>query len=272
MIEPMRVGRLFFRFAACCALFLCSQLASAGLFDDDEARRAIIELRQNHADLKQQVDGLSLSVAAKQDEESKRATEDATALRRSLIELQNQLDASRAELAKLRGVSEQLAKDLADVQKRQKDFVQSADDRLKRLEPFRITVDGREFTVEPLEKRDYDTALATFRKGDFVGAQVAIAEFLNRYAQTGYRASALFWLGNAQFATKDYKEAIQNFRAFIAAGADHPKVAEGMLAIANCQLELKEQKAAKKTLEELVASFPGSEAASAAKERLAKLR
>jgi TolA-binding protein len=47
---------------------------------------------------------------------------------------------------------------------------------------------------------------------------------------------------------------------------------EAVLAIANCQLELKDNKGARKTLEELIANYPASEAAQAAKDRLARLR
>jgi len=47
---------------------------------------------------------------------------------------------------------------------------------------------------------------------------------------------------------------------------------ESWLAVANCQLELKDNKAAKKTLEDLTKAHPKSEAAVAAKERLAKLK
>ena len=47
---------------------------------------------------------------------------------------------------------------------------------------------------------------------------------------------------------------------------------EAVLSIANCQIELKETKAARKTLEDLLKAHPQSEAASAAKERLSHLK
>lgn len=254
------------------ALLLFWKPGVAGLFDDDEARRAILELRQSHSDTKLSLERLQRATETRFEEDGKKAFEESTALRRSLIELQNQLESLRLESAKLRGANEQLVKDLADIQKRHKDLAQSTDERIKKFEPFRIMVDGREFLVEPQEKRDYDVALATLRKGDFSAAQLSFADFLNRYSQSGYRPSALFWLGNAQFATKDYKEAVSNFRAFIALGADHPKVPEGLLAIANSQLELKDTKSARRTLEELINAFPATEAASVAKERLPRIR
>jgi len=247
--------------AAALLMAACMGSASAGLFDDEEARKAILDLRQ-----KNQVTEQKLA------EETRRATEDAAQLRRSLIELQNQLEATRAEVAKLRGQDEQMVRDLAELQRLQKDTAQSLDERLRKFEPSRMTMDGKEFVADPSEKRDYDAAMAIFRKGEFASAQLVFVDFLTRYPKTGFRQSALFWLGNAQYATKDYKDALSSFRALVVSAPDHMRVPEAILAIANCQLELKDNKGARKTLEELVANHPGSEAAQAAKDRLARLR
>jgi len=91
---------------ACAALVPLS--SQAALFGDDEARRAIIELRQK-------VDGQ----AQRQSEEASRAAEDLAQLRRSLLDLQAQIETLRAEQASLRGQNEQLARDVADLQRRQ---------------------------------------------------------------------------------------------------------------------------------------------------------
>jgi len=247
--------------AAALLMAACMGSASAGLFDDEEARKAILDLRQKNQATEQKLA-----------EETRRATEDAAQLRRSLIELQNQLEATRAEVAKLRGQDEQMVRDLAELQRLQKDTAQSLDERLRKFEPSRMTMDGKEFVADPSEKRDYDAAMAIFRKGEFATAQLVFVDFLTRYPKTGFRQSALFWLGNAQYATKDYKDALSSFRALVVSAPDHMRVPEAILAIANCQLELKDNKGARKTLEELVANHPGSEAAQAAKDRLARLR
>lgn len=250
------------RVAAAAALMVaCMGQASAGLFDDEEARKAILDLRQKLQQTEQKLG-----------EETRRATDEAAQLQRSLIDLQSQLDAVRTELAKMRGQDEQMARDVAELQRQQKDAVQNVDERLRKFEPSRLTVDGREFLADPSEKRDYDAAMTIFRKGEFASAQLVFVDFLNRYPKTGFRPSALFWLGNAQYATRDYKDALASFRALVAMGADHMRVPEAILAIANCQLELKDNKGARKTLDDLVANYPSSEAAQAAKERLARLR
>lgn len=243
------------------ALISCLGSAYAGLFDDEEARKAILDLRQKVQESQQKIDELS-----------RRTVEDTSQLRRSLLELQNQLDGTRAELAKLRGQDEQIARDLAEVQRQQKDTTQSLDERMRKFEPSRVSVDGKEFLAESAEKRDFEAAMAIFRKGDFAASQLVFVEFLNRYPKTGYRQPALFWLGNAQYASRDYKDALASFRALVAIGGDHVRLPEAVLAIANCQLELKDTKGARKTLEDLLVNYPASEAAQAAKDRLARLR
>jgi tol-pal system protein YbgF len=246
--------------------------AHAGLFDDDEARKAILDLRAR-ADAEKLARDAADQRQAEELKQIKEGNTPATAqLRQSLLDLQNQIEALRAEVARIRGLDEQLAKDVADMQRRQKDMAQGVDDRMRQLEPTKVSLDGRDFNVEPNEKRDYDAAFAAFRKPDFPAAQLAFADFMRRYPQSGYAPSALFWLGNSQYANRDYQGAVNNFRNMIAQAPTHPKASDAALSIANCQTELKDTKGARKTLEDLMKVYPQSEAAVAAKERLARLK
>lgn len=239
-------------------------VAQAALFEDDEARRAILELRQSHRALQERLD--------RQGQELKAMSDDSQQLRRSLLDFQAQSEALRAEISRMRGDKEILLKDLSDTQRRLKDQAQVVEERFRKFEPLTVTVDGIEFQAEPAEKREFDNALAVFRKGDFTPAANAFADFIRRYPQSGYLPQSLFWLGNAQYATREYKLAITNFRSLLSVAAQHPRAPEALLSIANCQVELKESKAARKTLEDLVKDFPQSEAAAAAKERLSRLK
>lgn len=253
--------------------------AHAGLFDDEEARRAILDLRQRIEAGRQSSEAGLARLLASQTEAVRHGNEENAQLRRSLLDLQNQIEALRADVARLNGQNEQMGRDVLDLQRRQKDLVQGqqdlargVDERVRQLEPAKVSVDGREFSVEPAEKRAYDAALASFRSGDFAAAQSGFLGLLSRYPKSGYAPSALFWLGNAQYATRDYKEAISNFRIMLAAAPDHMRAPEALLSIANCQVELKDARGARKTLEELGRIYPRSEAAAAGKERLARLR
>jgi tol-pal system protein YbgF len=234
-----------------------STIAHAALFEDDEARRAILDLRQK-LDVTQQ--GL------------KSQADDIAVLRRALFELQNQIEALKAEQSALRGANEQLLRELTDIQLKQKDVLQTVDTRLSKFEPVKVVLDGLEFQADPAEKREFETSLAVFRTGDFAAAQNSLLAFLRKYPTSGYASSTLFWLGNAQYATKDYKESIVNFRKLLSIAPQHARAAEAMLAISNCLVELKDIKAAKKAMEDLVKQYPTSEAAQTAKDRLARLR
>ena len=240
----------------------------AALFEDDEARRAILDLRGKVEQQRLAAD----SAIQRQADELRRSTEDNGLLRRSLLDLQNQIEALRGEIARMRGQNEQLARDISEVQRGQKDISQGVEERLRKFEPTKVTLDGRDFTADPAEVRDFEASLAIFRRGDFPAAQTSFTEFVRRYPQSGYRATALFWLGNAQYANRDYRGAIANFRALLAQAPEHARAGEALLSIANCQIELKDNPGARRTLQELVQAYPQSEAANAARERLARLR
>lgn len=250
-----------FKISAVLAACLLSFHAHAGLLEDDEARRAILDLRQKFDTLQQ-----------RETEAFKKVNEDNAQMRRSLLDLSSQIETLRGEMATLRGQNEQLTRGISDVQRNQKDLSQGVEERLRKVEPGKVMVDGREFAAEPAEKQEFDAALATLRKGDFAAAQNGFVALMKRYPQTGYKSSAFFWLANAQYALRDYRSAVANFRALVNADPTHQRAPEALLSMANCQIELKDAKAARKTLDDLVKAYPQSEAASAAKERLAKLK
>lgn len=239
--------------------------ASAGMFDDDEARRAILDLRDRISKSEEQN-------RARQNELATSVADQMSQVKRSLLELNNQIDALRTEIAKLRGNDEQLARDIADLQRRQKDIAQGVDERMRKIEPQTVTLDGREFTADAEEKRQFDEAMEVMRGGDFTAAGNAFAAFGKRWPTSGFYDASRFWLGNAQYGKRDYKEAIATFRSLITSAPEHPRAPEAMLALANCQVELKDTKSARKTLDDLVKNYPKSEAAIAARDRIASLK
>jgi len=243
-------GPAFLRLRTACAaaaLLVCGASAHAGIFDDDEARRAIIDLRNRVT----QLEDASKARSAQADQALQQ-------LQNALLDLTNQ--------------NEQLAKDLGDVQRSQKNIVQGVDDRLKKVEPQQVSLDGKQFMADPDEIAQYEAATSTLRNGDFDKAQMSFAGFLRRYPASGYADAVRYWMGNAQYGVRDFKGAIVTFRAFIAAAPDHPRAPEAQLAVANCQIELKDVKGAKKTLDDLMKTYPKSEAAVAGRERLSSLK
>jgi tol-pal system protein YbgF len=252
---------------AAAALALLAASAQAQFFPDNEARKAILELRGNDEQTSKRLDALAAANKALQEQ-----VQQLLPLRSSLLELNSQIEALRADLARQRGTNEQLSRDVAELQRRQKDIAQGVDDRIRKLEPQKVAVDGKEFLADAEEKRQYDEAFALIRSGDFAGAVTAFNSFSRRYPASGYLDSVRFWAGNALYGKREYKEAIATFRAFMVNAPDHERVPEALLAVANCQAEMKDSKSARATLGELLRRYPQSEAAQAGKERLAGLK
>lgn len=246
------------------AALLVAGTAQAGMFDDEEARKAILDLRSRLL----ANDSKFTDVA----DANAKLADQIERLRKSILDLNNQLEAARADSAKLRGTQEQFVKDLAEAQRKQNDAMQVLDGRLKKLEPQQVSLDGKDFFAEPDEKRSHDQAMAALRGGDFDKASNALQAFISRFPGSGYIESARFWLGNALYGKKEYKDAIAAFRALVVASPDHPRAPEALLALANCQLEMKDSRGARKTLDDLVKSYPKSEAAAAGKERMATIK
>ena len=260
------------------------------LFSDDEARKAILDLRARVAandeatrtrltELLGRLEALAAAQAAAQTSgqatqaaQVREAAEALQALRRSLLDLNNHIEGLRGEIARLRGEQEQLARDVAEVQRRQLDVSQGIDDRLRKLEPLKVSLEGQEFLAEPDEKRLFDEALGVLRGGDFDRALAAFGTLSRRYPGSGYTDAVRFWMASALYGKRDYREAIAAFRGFVNAAPRHPRAPEALLAMANSQAEMKDRPAARRTLEELLKSYPQSEAAAASKERLATLR
>jgi tol-pal system protein YbgF len=249
--------------ALACALF--APAAQAGIFDDDEARKAILDLRQK-------LEQSNEAQRARQAELNAQMADQISQLKKSLLDLNAQIETLRADNARLRGQDEQTTRDVAELQRKVKDMQQGVDDRMRKFEPQKMTLDGREFMADPEEKRLYDEAMTVFRKGDFPGAAAALAAFQKRFPGSGFNESVLFWLGNAQYGKREYKDAINSFRLLVNSYPDGARAPEALLSIANCQVELKDGKAARRTIDELIKHYPKSEAAQAGRERLASLK
>ncbi|WP_137173560.1 tol-pal system protein YbgF [Massilia sp. HP4] len=242
---------------ACLVLALWMPLhAVAGPFDDDEARKAILELRTK-------VDNITRDLTARIDGKSDKTVQ---------IEMLNQHEQTMREIARLRGQIEVLQNELTKAQESQKQLYADLDARIKRFEPRQEMIDGQAAEVMPTEKTAYETATALFQSGDYKGASVALQEFVKQYPQSAYASNAQYWLGNTYYALGDYKKAIAAQQVVTTTYADSAKVPDAMLNIASSYALLKDNKNAKKSLQTLVSKYPDSSAAQTARDRLASLK
>jgi len=283
-----------------------SPTAQAALFEDEEARRAILDLRQRLENQRQtqlqsaeQTLQKSLDQSQKQFEILRKQVEvdinqSKQDNRQAVLQLQAQIETLKQDIASLRGEREQLLREITLLQRAQKDTNVEIEERFQKFNgqlakqaatppspvkeeapkssKVNVQVDGFEFLADPDEKRDFEAAFVLFRKGDFAAAAKEFAQFVRVYSASGYKPSALYWLGSAKFARRDFNEAIAQLKGLSNDFPNHARTPEAMLTIGNAQLEIKQAKEARKTFNELLKLYPTTEAAAAAKDRLAQIK
>lgn len=239
--------------------------ARATLFGDEEARKAILELRDTLAESERQQRERIDALAKRIDELENRIA----AIQHGLSESADQHDTSMAEISKLRGVTEQLANDVASVQKRERDLYADLDQRLHKLEPSMVSVDGRSGQVDREEQAAYDAAMAQFRARDFRTSINSLSAFVARFPQSVYAPAAQFWLGSSYYAIKDFPAAVAAQQSLIERFPESPRIPEALLNMAASQVELNDRKSARATLARIVNDYPNTDAAKLARDRLA---
>lgn len=242
-------------------LALAAASASAGLFDDEEARRQIANLQRLVDAQQKRLEGVEAEARD----------------RRGLLDLASQIEQMRGELAKMRGQLELLANQADSADKRQKDLYVDIDARLRKLEQ------AKEKEAASLDKpaagpadpaaaetRAYEAALNQFKLANYPLAISAFNGFLVTYPSSPLAPSAQYWIGNAHYAQRDYRNTIAAQQKVLANWPDNPKAADAMLNMASAQAESGDARGARRTLEALVVKYPASPAAASAKQRLAQ--
>ncbi|MEO8342289.1 MAG: tol-pal system protein YbgF [Gallionella sp.] len=242
-------------------LSLCFVIpAQAGILEDDDARAQI-----------KQLEARVLKLELKLEDAFKEQT-------KSMLDLQGQIEALNTEIRKLRGQNEETAHGLQDAEKRQKDFYVDLDTRLRHFESAeeaaaKTPVALAAVPVDPsdpvYEDRALEAAYGFFKAGSHASAVKAFQAFLKKYPDSVHVPNVNYWLGNAQFALKDYQGALDTYQGLLKDFPDTPKTADVLLGIAGCQRRLKQPAAAHKTLKQLIAKHPASEAAAKARKLLA---
>jgi tol-pal system protein YbgF len=249
-----------FRAALLLGLWLAAGAAHAGLFDDEEARRAI-------ADLRVQVEANRKTV------EERLAKIETLAQDRS-IDLSRQLDELKQDLARMRGQIEVQANQIETLDRRQKDLYVDLDARLRKLEASAVAKEKQAASApDPVaEAKAYEAALNQFKLGNYQASVAAFQGFLATYPESQQVSSAQYWIGNAYYALRDYKMAIAAQQKLLTSWPDSAKAPDALLNIASSQSEMGEPRTARETLQALIKKYPGTPAADQAKQRLAGKR
>lgn len=225
-------------------LVLASAAPAHALFGDDEARRQIAETRQ---DLESRLETTS----------------------RGQLELANQNQQLRAEIAQLRGQIELLSNEVDTLKQRQRDFYLDLDNRLRRFEGG--GGGAAMGNADPAaESAAYEAALNLLKEGKHDDALAAFNDLLTQYPASTFSAGAHFWAGNAALQGKDVSAASRHFSTVLNRWPNDNVAPDAMLGLANSQQAIGDAPTARRTLQSLVERYPHSNAAEVAKQRLGK--
>ncbi len=249
----------------------------AGLFDDKEARKQIADQQALIGDLFTRITRLEEALD-----------------NQALLNFHTQIEALKQDINKLRGQIEVLANENELVQKRQRDFYVDLDSRLRRIEqpdppamsssPVPADGAGAESNALPpvaavdtpativtegaAENAAYEAAYDLFKSGNYQGAIGRFRNFLESHSASKLSPSAHYWIGNAYYALRDFDRAIETQQNLIKAFPDSAKAPDALLNIASSQREMNKIAISRKTLENLIARYPASDAADKARQRL----
>ncbi len=261
----------FCLFAVMC---MASAQATAGLFDDNEARAQIQQLEVRIAQLEKASSTLEES-NSKLEATNKQQTG-------SLLDLLAQIELLNQELRKLRGQNEELVHNLQDAKNRQKDFYVDLDARMRHFEAAEAvaqTVSTQKAADKSVvddsaavESSAYEVVYAFYKAANYPKVLESAKEFLKKYPDSSRVPNVHYLMGDAYFSLDDFKKSIASYQVIVSKYETSSHVPDAWLHIAACQQELKDKDSAKKTLKLLITKYPDSKAAKKAKQRLSLLK
>jgi len=257
------------RFAAATAAVWAALLtgaAHAALFDDDEARKQITQLKAQADSRQKSIEERLAAIDAKLSQM------DTTGQNR-VVDLAQLIDSLKQDMAKLRGQIEVLANQTDTLERRQKDLYVDLDTRLRRIEQTQTQLQDKMSQGErsaAAEKQAYEMALNQFKLGNYQLSITNFQNFMTNFSSSELLPSAQYWIGNAYYAMRDYKSAIAAQQKVVRLWPENSKAPDALLNIASAQTELGQSKEARETLRVLVKKYPSSSASDQAKQRLSQ--
>jgi tol-pal system protein YbgF len=233
--------------------------------DMEEMKRRLAEMEKN-------------TILMRQTQKSE-VQEPIESISRKQADLQASLDTMRVEMQSINGRLEdegrQKGESREELTMMRDDLalkIKALEDRLTKMEEQAKAQPAPAPPAPPQESPQalYDRGVELVQKGDFTNGRESLQEFLRLNPTGPLTANAMYWVGEGYFGEKKYENAILQFQDVIQKYGEHPKAASALLKQGLTFNMLGDQKNAKVVLKKLVDTFPMSEEAKKAKEKLAE--
>ena len=235
--------------------------------------------------------GLSFStpVFAEEDLEKRVAKLEKLLESQGLVDLYLRLEALQNEVQQLRGDAEQYGFAVNGIKQRQRDLYLDIDRRLGQLENGRTTRPANRQQTKPVtptntsptttasnnagaEEAAYHEAFGLLKEGRYQPAQKRFSDFVAKYPASGYADNAQYWIGEVNYVTRAFKQAIVEFNKVVSNYPTSQKQADALLKIGYCYYELKDFAKARESLQTVITRFPNTTPAKLADSRLQQLK
>jgi len=108
-------------------------------------------------------------------------------------------------------------------------------------------------------EQEYAGALATFRAREHGQAVLDFIDFMAKYPKHPLAGNAQYWIGEAYWAQRDYRQALVEFEKVFEHGPG--KAPDALLKIGLCHLRLSDVPRAQQAWQRVVNEYPKSESA-----------
>lgn len=229
----------------------------AGIFEDDEARKFILEQKKSNEERFKLLEDKIKKLEDTIDNSTK-----------NQMTFNSELQGKEDTIRKLNGQLELLNHELDIIKKSQKDLYLDLDGRVDKFEKEKKE---KEIVAEKASQ-DYEDALNKFKEQKFKEASWGFAAFLQKNPTSPQKNNAIYWLGNSFYALGNCQKAIPVYEKLANESATTDKHGDALLQIAQCQMELGKNKEAKNTLETVLKDHPKSNFADEAHKKLKSLK
>jgi tol-pal system protein YbgF len=125
---------------------------------------------------------------------------------------------------------------------------------------------AREHAARPgAPEAAYNAALTVFRAREHGQAVLEFLDFIARYPKHPLAASAQYWIGEAYYLQRDWRQALVEFQKVLEYRGADGKAADALLKIGLCYTNLHEPLRARQAWQRVVQEYPTSEAADRAR-------
>ncbi|HMS86031.1 MAG TPA: tol-pal system protein YbgF [Nitrospira sp.] len=115
----------------------------------------------------------------------------------------------------------------------------------------------------PTQRQDstrhlYDRIMEEFKHRDYEAAMAGFRLFIELHGQSALAANAQYWIGECQFRTRRYRDALQSFYDVVSNYPLSPKLPASTLKLGQTYIKLGDQEKARLMFDRVIDQYPDS--------------